>query len=94
MEFKNYLYLAVSSLLLIFYNVFKKVSEGVRLKIATILTEASLTFIFSLLIVPFAMIRLKLEIEGGIFIATILSIFSKIIISASEKKIEEKINKL
>ena len=94
MEFKNYILLAISSLLLIVYNVFKKVSDGVRLKIATILTEASLQFIFSLLIVPFVMKYFKLEIEGGIFIAAVLGVFSKIIMAASEKKIEEKIDKL
>jgi hypothetical protein len=98
MDYKSYIYLAGAGLLVTSYKVFKNISEGIRLKVAQIITEILLALIISLLIVPKIMLFMGWGIEGGMAINAVLNIFSKFILMALEKaipkKIEDKIGNL
>jgi hypothetical protein len=94
MTFTDYVYLGIASMVVVFYNIFKKMSEGVKIKVATVLTESLLQLILGLLIVPYAMIHWTLPIEAGVALTAIIGLFSKVIMVASETKIKEKIEKL
>lgn len=97
-EFKNYLIYAAFGLLVTCWKIFKQVSEGIKLSIAKITSEVLLSLIISLAVVPKLVKYLKWDLDGGIFLATIISMFSKIIIEVIEKngkkKLEDKIDKL
>lgn len=90
-NYKNYLILAGAGLIVTLYKIFKSVSDGKKLKMATVVSKVLLALIISLLIIPKAMVYFNWNIETALTANAIVNLFSEGIMKILEKKVYEKV---
>lgn len=90
-NYKNYLILAGAGLIVTLYKIFKSISDGKKLKMATVVSKVLLALIISLLIIPKAMVYFNWNIETALTANAIVNLFSEGIMKILEKKVYEKI---
>jgi hypothetical protein len=90
-NFKNYLILAGAGLIVTLYKIFKSISDGKKLKMATVISKVLLALIISLLVIPKAMNYFNWNIETALTANAIVNLFSEGIMKILEKKVYEKL---
>lgn len=90
-NYKNYLILAGAGLIVTLYKIFKSISDGKKLKMATVVSKVLLALIISLLIIPKAMVYFNWNIETALTANAIVNLFSEGIMKILEKKVYEKV---
>jgi hypothetical protein len=90
-HYKHYLILAGAGLIVTLYKIFKAISDGKKLKMATIVSKVLLALIISLLIIPKAMIYFNWSIETALTANALVNLFSEGIMKILEKKVYEKV---